>query len=413
LRATHAKSIVGSSRVPALSYIAKTMLSIHFGSEREIRSTFETIPPECSAFPLLKTQVFLNQALYYLGWHDGESAKKILKAATLLCQKDGNVWLSRCHRLFALASLSELRIGETNEYLGFALENAVKSGEPQEIGMASYYTASVQFLHGNLSKALTLARKALRHFLEAGSPEWADRSRFLEGRLAFESGSYDQAADIFNDIKSMPHGILSPEKSGMFDAWIYRAKIYAAKKSVPCPQNRVLDTELFEIEAMYFDGDYSEIVQQLDKLAAAHPDEDIFYGTEQSDWRSGFSQCELLCFSWHELRGRILGAYRSIAQAHTSPKEAGGGIVSMQQILQNSHFAEIDPCDAFYRYAFYRILKQTGAGQLDLRTAASVAHKRLQVRAGRIDSPDMRRKYVTQPHWNKSLEETAKEYMLV
>ena len=407
------EAVVGQARVPVVRYIAKTLLALHFGSEQKIRDTFASPPPECAAFPLLRTQVFLNQALYHLGWHDGESAKRTVKAATLLCQKSGNSWLSRCHRFFALASLSERRIGETNEYLGFALENAVKSGDPQEIGIASFYTASVQLLHGNLSRSLTMVKKALRHFLEAGSPEWADRSRFLEGRIVFENGCYEDAATIFRGIHDNPHGGNFPEKMSLLDTWVYRAENYLTQSMSFCPHNRVPDTDLFELEAMYFGGDYLEMSELAERLADVPPGEEFFYGTEQPDWRSGFAQCELLCFSWHELRNRMLGAYRSLAQSHLSPIDGQMAVHSMQQILQNSRFAEIDPCDTFYHYVLYKILRQTGAGQIDLRTAASMAHKRLQVRSGRIDSPEIRRQYLAQPYWNKALEEAAKEHKLI
>jgi len=407
------EAVVGKARVPALRHIVKTLLALHFGSEQKIRDTFAGQPPESSAFPLLKTQTLLNRALYHLGWHDGESAKKTIKAATLLCQKNGNSWLSRCHRLFALASLSERRVGETNEYLGFALENAVKSGDPQEKGIASYYTASVQLLHGNLSRSLTLVKKAFRHFLEAGSPEWADRSRFLEGRLVFENGSYGQAADIFETVRERPHGGRYQEKLDLLDAWIYRARTYETNSPAPCPKRRNPDTNLFELEALYFAGNHSGMAALAEKLEAVPPGEEFFYGTEQPDWRSGFAQCELLCFSWPDLRNRMLGAYRSLAQSHLSPNEGRTAIHSMQQILQNSRFAEIDPCDTFYHYVLYKILRQTGAGQIDLRTTVSMAHKRLQVRLGRIDSPEIRRQYLTQPYWNKALEEAAKELRLV
>ena len=408
------ETVVGQARAPVVRYIAKTLLALHFGGEQKIRDTFACPPPECSAFPLLRTQTFLNQSLYHLGWHDGEAAKQTIKAATLLCQKSGNSWLSRCHRFFALASLSERRIGETNEYLGFALENAVKSGDPQEIGIASYYTASVQLLHGNLSRSLTLAKKALRHFLEAGSPEWADRSRFFEGRLAFENGSYGQAAEAFENLRDRPHGGCQQEKIDLLDAWIYRSGIYEAKTPAPRrPKGRIPDTDLFELEALYFRGAYHEIAELTEKSASAAAGEEFFYGTEQPDWRSGFAQCELLCFSWHDLRDRMLGAYRSLAKSYVSPQDGKTAVYSMQQILQNSRFAEIDPCDTFYHYVLYKILRQAGAGQIDLRTTASMAHKRLQVRSGRIDSPEIRRQYLTQPYWNRALEEAAKELNLL
>jgi len=411
--ADRAEAAVGEGRAGALRYAARALLALHYGGERKIREAFASEPPECPAHPLLKAQALLCQSLYHLGWHDGGAATKAAKAATLLCQKSGSSWLSRCHRLFALASLSERRIGETNEYLGFALENAIKSGDPQEIGLSSYYTAAVQLLHGNLSRARTLAGKALGNFLEAGSPEWADRSRFLEGRIAFENGGYAEAALAFEGVRDRPHGGGMREKIGLMDAWAYRAATYAARSPAPRPKDRVPDADLFELEALYFGADYPRLARLSGKLAAAPPKDELFYGTEQPDWRSGFAQCELLFFSWHDFRSRMLGAYRSIAQSHLSPREGKMAVHSMQQILQNNRFAEIDPCDTFYHYAHYEILSQTGAGQIDLRTTASMARKRMQIRSGRIDSPETRRQYLTQPYWNKALEEAARELKLV
>ena len=405
-------AVVGEARAPAFRYAAKTLLALHFGGGRKILDAFSESAPEFPSFPLLKTQALLNQSLRHLGWHGGDSAAGTIKAAMLLCQRSGHFWLSRCHRLFALASLSERRICETSEHLGFALENAVKSGDPQEIGMASYYTASVQLLHGNLSRALSLAKKALKHFLEAGSPEWADRSRFLEGRIIFENGGYGAAANIFGNALEKPCGGISPEKTGLLESWAYRADAYAMK-SPPCPHDRVPDTDLFELEALYFEGNFSGMARLSEKLAEAPTGAEWFYGTEQADWRSGFSQCELLCFSWHDFRNRMLGAYRSLALSHLSSRDGNMAVYSLQQILQNSRFAEIDPCDTFYHYALYKVLRQTGAGQIDLRTAASKAHKRMQVRSGRIESPEIRKEYLTQPYWNKALEEAARELKLV
>jgi len=405
------KAAVGQPKERAVRHVAKTLLALHFGDASEAREAFEGPPPECSSFPLLKTQSLLSQALCHLGWRDGGAAARAVKEATLLCQKSGHSWLARCHRLFALASLSQRRIGETNEYLGLALENAAKSGESQEIGISFYYGAAAQLLHGNLSRARTMAKRALGHFLQAGSPEWADRSRFLEGRIAFENGNYDLASVIFGDTRASPHGLGSPEKNGLLEAWEFRAGVYAMKFP-PCPRNRAPDADLFELEALCFREDFSRMAELAEELAAAPVGDDVFYGTEQADWRSGFFQCELLCCSWRDFRDRMLGAYRSIAQSH-SPRGGKAAVSLMQRILQNGCFAEFDPGDAFYHYAFYKVLRQTGAGNIDLRTAASKAHQRLQVRAWRIENPEIRREYLALPYWNKALEQTARELKLV
>jgi hypothetical protein len=48
-----------------------------------------------------------------------------------------------------------------------------------------------------------------------------------------------------------------------------------------------------------------------------------------------------------------------------------------------------------------------------MNTAVSMAFKRLQRRASRIDDPKIRQAYLTQPRWNGALSLAAKEHMLI
>jgi hypothetical protein len=303
-------------------------------------------------------------------------------------------------------------MSETIDYLGFALENAAKSGGFQDKGMAEYYGASVQRLYSKSKWEKTLAEKAYRHFLKAGNPEWADRSRFLMGKLVFEIGSYHNAIDIFDDIRQNPEGVCSPEKIALLEAWAYRARKCGQLSHAPKPQYSGRDADLFEIEACCLAGDYSTTME-LSGVFTNSPSRDDFVCIERPDWRSGFAQCELLYFSWNDLRDRMLCAYHSIAQASLFPDQGNEAMRAMQRVLRGAQFTEADPYDVFFHYAWYRVLEQAGASQVDISTALSVAFKRLQSRAGRIDDSEIRRQYLTQPRWNKAIEQAAREFKLV
>jgi tetratricopeptide (TPR) repeat protein len=404
--------IAGQERDGVIRYIAETLLALHSCDTEMIRGAFAVQLPECSAFPLLKARIQINQSLYSLGFRDYEPALEGAKKAAIICQNSGSPCLAMSYRLMALASLSHKRINETVNYLGFALENAVLSGEPQEIGMASYYAASVQLLYGNLSLSKKHAERARRHFLEAGNPQWADRSRFLEGRLAFEAGYYQQASDIFEDILKNPDGENNSEKQKLIEAWIYRAVINGHNPSYQPPDDMVFDACLFQLEALYLEGKYLKM-EELSEYLSEMPADDIFIHIEQPDWRSGFTQCELLYFSWTDLRERMLGSWRSLAQCRLSAKKAAEAQITMQQLLRKCQFPEIDTWDPFYYYALYQTLEHSGASQVDIRTAASAAFNRLQNRAGRIDDSETRQQYLKQPHWSKTLSQAAVEFKLV
>jgi len=414
-------AIAGPSRTPLLRSILETLLALHSGNLNDIHAAFAEDFPDCSAFPMLKAQLLLNRSLYFMGLRDINSAVETVKEASLLCQKNGNGKaegapggaLAQAYRLFALASLLRGRAGETIDYLGFALENAIKSGGLQDIGMAAYYAASVQLLYGNLSRSKTLAEKARSHFMKAGNPEWADRSRFLLGRLAFEIGSYQQAIDIFENIRQNPEGARFPEKNTLLEVWAYRAKAYCRPSQGYRPMVGGPDARLFEIESLCLAGDYSGAAALSDTPSSPPPSEDNFLYIEQPDWRSGFAQCELLCFSSEDLRDRITSTYHSIAQSCLSSAKAGEATNSMQHTLRSGQFPDIDPYDVFCHYAWYRVLKQSGSSPVNISTAVSVAFKRLQSRAGRIDDMETRRQYLTQPRWNKALDQAAREFKLI
>jgi tetratricopeptide (TPR) repeat protein len=399
------------NRIPILRYILDTLQALQSGNLEYVRTAFAEPPPDGTAFPKLKTQMLINQSLYRLSIRENETALETAKEATLLCQDSGGPSLACSYRLLALTSLSRQRISEAVNYLDYALENATKSGNPQDVGMAAYYSASVHLLHGNLSLSQKLAEKARLNFLEAGNPEWADKSRFLEGRLDFETGAYQQAAEIFNDIRYNPSGEMYTEKDRTLAAWAFRALIFGGKKTVPPLRGGGFDADIFNIEARYLTGE----LQTTDELFAVreiHPYEE-FYFTEKPDWRSGFAQSELLYWAWGEFRDRIIGAYRSLILSKISPANGNEATGVIQNILRSGQFPDFDPSDIFLHFACYKILQQTGASQVDISTAVSIAFKRLQGRAGKIDDPEIRRRFLTLPHWNGILTQAAKDFKLI
>jgi hypothetical protein len=85
----------------------------------------------------------------------------------------------------------------------------------------------------------------------------------------------------------------------------------------------------------------------------------------------------------------------------------------MQRIVQDERLSEMDPNSAFFFYAWYRVLEESGAAEVDMNTAVSMAFKRLQRRASRIDDPDTRRSFLTLHYWNSALGEAAKAHKLI
>jgi len=406
-----------TTKASAIRHIFKTSKALLSGFESDIEKAFietqlNNLTSDCDSFPILKAQMLVNLCGYYLGRHEEREAAEKAKEAILLGQSKNSFCLPQAYRLFSLVCLSKQQVNETIEYLSFALTNAERNGNNHELAISAYYAAAAQFLYGDVYNAANLARKSIEQSLSAGHPDWADRSRFLEGRLELELGHYSEALEIFEGLRKEPYGSMTCEKENLLAAWTYRSKIYFLDPDTPKPEPANYDADLFEIEAAYLSGDFKKALELSSVLKNPFADEKFLY-TEQADWRSGFSQCEHLYFTNGEIQNRMISMFHSLALSRISAQGSEEAIVGIQQILRDERLCEMDPMDAIYFYAKYRILERTNASQVDMSTAVSMAFKRLQRRAGRIEDIETRRQYLNGPRWNRELSMAAKEFKLI
>lgn len=406
------ENIAGSERAAAVRYIFETARALLMGGEQEIHQAFEAPPPDCGSFPVMKTQILVNLSGYHLGLRDNSTARETVKEAILLGQSKNALCLPQAYRLFSLVSLSKQQMNETSDYLGFALTNAEATGNYYETGLSSYYAASARFLYGDIYRAAKFVRKSVEQSLASGCPGWADKARFLEGRLEFELGHYREACEIFEALRYGPFDGMTDEKDRLLAAWIYRSGVYSGNSGAVKPAPSCLDTDVFEIEAAYLAGDYSGVTGLSCSLEIPFP-ENAFLYTEKPDWSSGFTQCEHLCFSQGEIHWRMVSAFHALALCRLPGKDTKDAVQSMQKILRDERLSEMDPWDTFYFYAWYRILEQTDGNMADMSTAVSMAFKRLQRRASRIGDIETRRQYLNGQRWNRELNTAAKDFRLI
>ena len=401
--------------------IYKTSKALNSGVNTDIEKVFNDKKDDLSvfefeAYPVLNAQIIVNSCCYYICKHDEKEAVKKAKEAILLGQNKNSYCLPQSYRLFALVCLAKQRIDETIEYLGFALATAEKVGNYHELAISAYYAAAVQFLFGDIYTAANLARKSIEQSLAAGHPDWADRSRFLEGRLEFELGHYSKALEIFEELRKQSYGSMTCEKENLLSAWIYRSKIYSNEQDNEKPKPSNFDADLFEIEDAYLSGNYKRAVELSFSVENPFKEENLLY-TEKADWHSGFAQCEHLYFTHGEIQNRIISVFNYLSLSRLTSdddvRKKDDIVQGIQKILRDEKLCEIDPWDSFYFYSKYRILEQTGASQVDLSTAVSMAFKRLQRRAGRIEDVETRRQYLNGPKWNRELSLAAKEFKLI
>jgi hypothetical protein len=85
----------------------------------------------------------------------------------------------------------------------------------------------------------------------------------------------------------------------------------------------------------------------------------------------------------------------------------------LRRILREEGMPQTDPNDAFYYYAYYCVLQETGAVEVDMNTAISLAFKRLQSRASHIDDIETKRSFLSLNYWNNALGQAAKHHKLI
>jgi tetratricopeptide (TPR) repeat protein len=416
VRENRFSAVVGASRAPALLYIFTTLRGLMYGDETEIREAFQKPYPEDASSPYYQAQIFTNVASYSLSKNDVSAASDAIKESMLINQsrKKGR-GLARTYRLFSLVNLSGRSLSDAIEYFTFAIESAEKSEDFDELAVILYYAAGTYFLFGNISRAEQLALRAEQTAASSGRPEWADRSRFLRGRLRFESGRYKNALEIFETLQKNPFGSVSPAFASVLSAWIYRSHVFLQNPEARPPADRTIDGLFFEMEASYLTGNFRRTAELSDQSQSLISGGEFLF-IEQPDWRSGFAQCELFLFPRKVFWERLISTYRALALSrlgHPRGTDKEQAVRIMERILRDEWQPDTDPCDAFYCYARYRVLQEYGAPEVDMNTAISMAFKRLQRRASHIDDPETKRAFLSLHYWNSSLGLAAKKHKLI
>ncbi|MDR2052075.1 MAG: hypothetical protein LBP80_01555 [Treponema sp.] len=420
LRKKRFVQVVGSRRLAALLYIFSSLRALIHQGEDEIRRAFLEPVPDVDAIPLYKARILSNLAAFHLGVQDIPAAYEAVKESMILSQnqKEGR-GLVQAHRLFSLVNIYKQRVGEAIDYSDFAIENAERADLFDELAITAYYAAGIHLLFGNLSKAERLARQADEAASITGRIEWADRSRFLLGRLRFETGRYKEARDIFAGLLEQDIPGASKNREPVLRAWIYRSRVFLRQLPGNLSDTAVSDARLFEIEAACLAGEYERTIKLADNFSTALPDTRFIF-IEQPDWWSGFAQCELLLFPPKDFFNRLLSAYRALALSKLGKTAASGNSMAgemaldgMRRVIREEGFPQTDPNDVFYYYSHYCVLRETGAVEVDMDTAVSIAFKRLQSRAGHIDDIETKRAYLSLNHWNKALGQAAKAHRLI
>ncbi|GAB6392846.1 MAG: AAA ATPase domain-containing protein [Treponematales bacterium] len=411
------EAIAGEEDAAAFRYIFKTQRALVFGTQEDIAAAFREQPPEQISSPGCRARVMANLSAWYLGVRNIAAAEESVKKIYMLNQTLKSEAVP-VYRLFALINLSNNELNDAMDYIPFAVDEAKKNKQPDELVKASYFGAVIFFLYGNISKAEETAQKAEETARTSGYDEWADRCRFFQGRLLFETGRYAKAAEVFESLKKEAEA--DSEKACLLTAWIFRSKVFAAARKGlgwgKMPGEEAGDLALFSVEAACLAGNYETAAARAESLIP-HLEEDAaaqnFLFTEQPDWRSGFDQCEHFLLKTRSLGLRLVTVYDALARSRRKVSINTNTSTNLYRFIREEIENDSDPNNAFYYFVHHLVLRETEAPQADKTTALSVAFKHLQHRVGRIDDAETRQAFLSENYWNKALYALAKEYKFI
>ena len=387
--------------------VYKTLKELIHGDETNIKSVFGQMQSDKGGLVDYRLPMLNNWASFYIGLRDTKNAFRLLKDALINFQKEK--YIAQSYRLFAIAYIVQQKLEEAIDYISFAIESAKSGDQNYELTISLYYAAVINFLHGNISKAERFIIQSTDCALSNGQYDWLNRAEFLHGRLCLEMGFYDKALSIFENIKNTANVDIDKDT---LTAWISRCYILSGTQTFYKTVQTSYDNRLFELEYYYIRGDYQKVLICADKFLPNIPEQHFLY-TERPDWHSGFSQCELLFSSYNYLFSRLARTYRALSLCHLSSKESHKQAVDDIKQMVQYEILPNDPYSAFYYFAYYTILQQTGAKELEMNTAISVAFRQLQSRASCIDDPKIKYSFLSQQYWNTPLTEAARKHKLI
>jgi len=412
--------VAGGERAGPLLYCFVMLKNFLYGSGEAIKNAYRDLKQYDTDIPVWKAEILSIETRYRTALRDTRQALNAAKKSFVLIQgpaqgAGGSREIARVYRLFALANMTGKEINDAIDYLSFALDIAERNRDYGEMAVSAYYSAAVHFIFGNLSKTERLLKLSCESALNSSRISWERRARFFLGRYYFETGRYREALAVFDALYK--DGALDDTAKGTVNAWLFRTELYLNLFDdyavYPGRElSRCADGMLFEIEALCLTGEYSKCIELAGKFPDLLKDDDFLF-LEQPDWASGFAQCELIEYSLKDFFTRMCSVWSTLALCKTDARAAKDALQSMQKIMRNERSGVCDPNTSFYLLANYIILKELNFSEVDKNTAISMAFKRLQSRASRIDDIETRRVFLCKHYWNKILSATAKDHKLI
>lgn len=355
-----------------------------------------------------------------LTFHDGPSKETtaLLKRAVMIYQEiDDQAGLARANLDFGLVLLAQEDLLGAREYFLLAGKSAANSADTFEQVRARALSLVCDYIYGNLSRALSEAETLDAEAGRAGMREVQLFAELARGRVTFELGRYDEAADLFSRGRSRArlYGMSAP--GAVMERWLARSLVYDGRlrRGTAILRDHSTNPEscFFLAEAHLKRGEHAEAIAALEEGLSLMPQAPG--PVEAVSWASGFSALEdraigmlggtqVLTHQMMALRGYVFAESGRIAE----------GVEEMHRLTRELRISEIDPYNRVYFYLYSLILPESGELSVeDGTTVLGKAVRYIQQRTSRMDEYAHKTDYLRRNEWNARLMGHAQTHNLV
>lgn len=394
------------------------------GLAQEIAGKFMERPELSDFYPRNLRRLALGE--YLLAVHSYRKALDPAKTALLELQdqdlnRDGQMGEAGANLLLGRILLAMHRIDEAKDYFLIARESPAGSREADRSHEIAALLGITYFLEGNYTAALRESRALGGMAAAVGRRRWEMLGLFLQGRVLFTLGRYQEAESCFST--GMTGTAIHPWEGAhdLFHGWTCRSMTYQGKTEASI--QRLIGSDenpehrFFLAEAHFLAEQYPEALKAIEEARRLERDRVKLF-TRPLPWSidSGFDCLEDLAFADPGRHGML---FQRIRAWHGLILSRNGRVEEGQQELgrltREDKLSDQDP--ESHLYLFFQTLmlpdregasgvyqgEDEGPDGLDKLTQLSKALRFVQGIGSRIEKAEDRKDFLYKNYWNAKL----------
>jgi tetratricopeptide (TPR) repeat protein len=401
-----------SSGMKLIQACARLRLALALEDEKAVEEAFSRMD-STQTDSLQYGASLIQKTSYWLKRGDRKEALNCAKNAVMLFQeKPQAAGLADAYNALGLAMLAS---GNPEQ----AIDYFLMSREQEPGGSRSLFLEGVcRFMMGNYTQAKGNFAQAAAFSDARYARRWAMPARFMEGRILFELGEYEQAGTVFQLLLSDVANFQYLAPVPVVYAWLARTLAYQGDTRAA---TRILDkftsrpeAVFFRAEADYFEKEYRKARDRLQPLLDVPCGSDFFLGDTPA-WKEGFYFAENICIGNSGSAFFLQNLIRFFhAYLYGLGSASSQGAEMMSRLIRDEKTPRGDPFAGLYYYWYFKVLPEgQNAAFEDRLTVLGRAAQNLQSRMSRMDSPAHKRSFTGKNYWNRLLMADARQNNLV